>query len=195
VTTFLEYVCLQLLGPPARPGGSRGESFWPCPFCADHGAHFHTLPRKPGKRDYWRCHRCGAWGDEVQLLKNLRALGDAPAAGGHAAHQELLEQLGREYRRGQAPAPADLDWVERRFHVTLPADYRGFLLNYNGGSVRTRATTASRGGPTATGSTRSSWVSVASGRRRSRRPIGMSSTWCGTCSPSKGFAPKIDGRL
>ena len=30
---------------------------------------------------------------------------------------------------------ADLDWIERRFQVTLPADYRGFLLNYNGGVV------------------------------------------------------------
>jgi hypothetical protein len=29
--------------------------------------------------------------------------------------------------------PADLDWVERRFHLTLPADYRAFLLLYNGG--------------------------------------------------------------
>jgi uncharacterized protein (TIGR02996 family) len=36
------------------------------------------------------------------------------------------------------PRPAlttsDLDWVERRFKLTLPADYRAFLLNYNGGN-------------------------------------------------------------
>jgi uncharacterized protein (TIGR02996 family) len=30
--------------------------------------------------------------------------------------------------------PADLDWVERRFQITLPADFRAFLLNYNGGN-------------------------------------------------------------
>lgn len=30
--------------------------------------------------------------------------------------------------------PADLDWVEWRFKLTLPADYRAFLLNYNGGN-------------------------------------------------------------
>ncbi len=30
--------------------------------------------------------------------------------------------------------PADLDWVERRFRLTLPADYRAFLLNTNGGN-------------------------------------------------------------
>jgi uncharacterized protein (TIGR02996 family) len=29
---------------------------------------------------------------------------------------------------------ADLDWVESRFQLTLPADYRAFLLNYNGGN-------------------------------------------------------------
>jgi hypothetical protein len=28
---------------------------------------------------------------------------------------------------------ADLDWLEKRFGITLPADYRAFLLNYNGG--------------------------------------------------------------
>jgi uncharacterized protein (TIGR02996 family) len=29
--------------------------------------------------------------------------------------------------------PADLVWLEKRFGVTLPADYQAFLLNYNGG--------------------------------------------------------------
>jgi uncharacterized protein (TIGR02996 family) len=33
-----------------------------------------------------------------------------------------------------ALTPADLDWVERRFQLTLPADYRAFLLNTNGGN-------------------------------------------------------------
>jgi uncharacterized protein (TIGR02996 family) len=28
---------------------------------------------------------------------------------------------------------ADLDWIESRFGLTLPPDYRAFLLNYNGG--------------------------------------------------------------
>ena len=28
---------------------------------------------------------------------------------------------------------ADLAWVEKRFGITLPADYQAFLLNYNGG--------------------------------------------------------------
>lgn len=30
-------------------------------------------------------------------------------------------------------SPADLRWLESRFQVALPADYRAFLLNYNGG--------------------------------------------------------------
>jgi uncharacterized protein (TIGR02996 family) len=33
-----------------------------------------------------------------------------------------------------ALTPADLDRVERRFDLTLPVDYRAFLLNYNGGN-------------------------------------------------------------
>jgi len=30
--------------------------------------------------------------------------------------------------------PADLDWLERHFQLTLPPEYRAFLLNYNGGN-------------------------------------------------------------
>src|SRR5262249_33153462 len=30
--------------------------------------------------------------------------------------------------------PCDLDWFEQRFQLTLPAVYRAFLLNYNGGN-------------------------------------------------------------
>jgi uncharacterized protein (TIGR02996 family) len=37
-------------------------------------------------------------------------------------------------KRRPTLSPADLDWVERRFQLTLPADYRAFLLNYNGGN-------------------------------------------------------------
>jgi hypothetical protein len=33
-------------------------------------------------------------------------------------------------------APADLGWLERRFQLTLPPDYREFLLNANGGDPR-----------------------------------------------------------
>jgi hypothetical protein len=30
---------------------------------------------------------------------------------------------------------SELDWLERRFQLTLPVDYRAFLLNYNGGNA------------------------------------------------------------
>jgi hypothetical protein len=30
--TFTQYVCERLLGPPAKEGGSEGESYWCCPF-------------------------------------------------------------------------------------------------------------------------------------------------------------------
>jgi uncharacterized protein (TIGR02996 family) len=40
-----------------------------------------------------------------------------------------------ESRRETRPriTTAELDWIEERFHLTLPTDYRAFLLNYNGG--------------------------------------------------------------
>ena len=73
-----------------------------------------------------------AWLREVAT--NLDAVWVAqvsrPPAGVCAEHLQFRNPVGEI--RPKLPA-ADLDWVERRFHVTLPADYRGFLLNYNGG--------------------------------------------------------------
>jgi uncharacterized protein (TIGR02996 family) len=69
-----------------------------------------------------------------QLATNLDAVWMArvsrPPVGVCADHLRLREPVGEIRPKLTA---ADLDWVERRFHVTLPADYRGFLLNYNGG--------------------------------------------------------------
>jgi hypothetical protein len=39
----------------------------------------------------------------------------------------------RLHHSGPPLCAEDLDWFERRFQCQMPADYRGFLLNYNGG--------------------------------------------------------------
>jgi hypothetical protein len=67
--TFLQYVCLQLLGPPSRHGRP-GEAYWPCPCCG-RGDHFHTLPSHPRYPDKWKCWGCGRWGDGADLLAEL----------------------------------------------------------------------------------------------------------------------------
>jgi CHC2 zinc finger len=67
--TFLQYVCERLLGPPAKPGGSYGESYWCCPFHGDGNPSFHTMPHKPEHKDRWLCFGCGMRGDEADLMK------------------------------------------------------------------------------------------------------------------------------
>jgi hypothetical protein len=94
--TFLEFVCIRLLGPPARRGAP-GESHWPCPLCGHRS--FHTLPVKAGCKDAWKCFRCGAWGDEFNLLRALRDLGHPPARGDYEDHALLLERWRAEYDR------------------------------------------------------------------------------------------------
>src|SRR5438270_3547988 len=68
--TLLEYVCRQLLGPPAWRSAD-GSAYWCCPLHNDSRPSFHTLPVIPGKRDYWKCFGCGKGGDEYQLLRDM----------------------------------------------------------------------------------------------------------------------------
>lgn len=65
-TFFLRYVAERLMGPPTYESG--GRATWPCPFCDDQTA-FSVLPHRDGFKDRYRCHRCGAWGDEFDLSK------------------------------------------------------------------------------------------------------------------------------
>lgn len=69
--TLLEYVCQKLLGPPAKAGGSAGETYWCCPFHGDDRPSFHTLPHKPQFKDRWKCFGCGQRGDLADLLRHF----------------------------------------------------------------------------------------------------------------------------
>jgi len=70
-----------------------------------------------------------------ELATNLDAVWVArvsrPPVGVCADHLEFREPESGTIR--PKLTEADLDWIERRFHIMLPADYRGFLLNDNGG--------------------------------------------------------------
>jgi hypothetical protein len=68
--TFLHYVAEVLLGPPDHQTGNEGESYWnACPACGTEKRKFHVRPHKPPHRDRWSCFRCGAWGDEIDLIR------------------------------------------------------------------------------------------------------------------------------
>src|SRR5262245_30117563 len=96
--TFLQFVCRKLLGQPVRRG-QPGESYYRCPFHADSNPSFHTLPERAGTRDRWKCFGCGAWGDEADLLRGLRHLGDRRCMGGWADHEALLAEWRQEWER------------------------------------------------------------------------------------------------
>ncbi len=67
-TTFLEYVCTRLMGPPTRTA-QPGEAYWPCPRCGH--AKFHTRPHNPPHKDRVYCWTCQWWGDACDVLKEL----------------------------------------------------------------------------------------------------------------------------
>jgi hypothetical protein len=99
--TLLQYVCELLLGPPAKDGGAYGESWWHCPLGThdDSNPSFHTLPPLPGKKLYWKCFGCDAYGDAYELLRLLRDTCCWPeAAGGFEDHKGLLSQWEQEWR-------------------------------------------------------------------------------------------------
>lgn len=63
--TFLEYVCRELLGPPAH------GLYWCCPFHDDTSPSFHILPPDGQHKIKFKCFPCGedGWGDEWDLIK------------------------------------------------------------------------------------------------------------------------------
>ncbi len=68
--TFLEYCCERLIGPPAWRSG--GRSVWHCPRHEDNHPSFNTRPPRDGCKDRFQCWSCGWWGDEHDLLIELR---------------------------------------------------------------------------------------------------------------------------
>jgi hypothetical protein len=104
--TFLQYVCEKLLGPPAHHGGSHGDSYWCCPFHNDTKPSFHTLPHKAEYPDYWKCLGCDHWGDELQLLRELRDIVGHPLAKGDYGDQKALLAAWRaEFEQLQSRVP------------------------------------------------------------------------------------------
>lgn len=99
-TTFLEYVAERLMGPPARKGGTDGESYWCCPFHNDTTPSFHTRPDKPPHRLRWSCFGCGMWGDEADLMRMLLPGEDWPT------RRRRLGEWQQEYERANVPAHA-----------------------------------------------------------------------------------------
>lgn len=68
--TFLEYCCERLMGPPAYRSGD--SSLWHCPRHKDNHPSFNTRPPKDAYKDRFRCWSCDWWGDEHDLLIELR---------------------------------------------------------------------------------------------------------------------------
>jgi hypothetical protein len=70
MTTLLEFILTQLIGPAKRTKGN-GESFWDCPRCG--AKRFHTLPDKPLFKHRARCwnSECGFGGDALDMLKEF----------------------------------------------------------------------------------------------------------------------------
>src|SRR5215472_10314826 len=89
MTTFLKWLCEQLLGPPTHTEG--GCPCWPCPAC-NHRS-WHVRPPHPQHKDRFSCWRCLWWGDEADLVRWFHSGEDWPA------RRARLEQLRADYDR------------------------------------------------------------------------------------------------
>lgn len=73
MSTFLEYVATRLMGE-ASCHHCDGSVSWLCPFCGERGGDsrgFRVLPHKPQYKDRYKCHRCGEFGDEKDLVEHF----------------------------------------------------------------------------------------------------------------------------
>ena len=93
--TFLEFVCEELMGPPAHR--SSGSSYWLCPIHKESHPSFHTLPPMQGKKDRYKCFGCGAWGDEYDILKEFFPKEN------FTQRRERLNEMRRQYEQQHAP--------------------------------------------------------------------------------------------
>ncbi|MCP4539189.1 MAG: hypothetical protein GY832_18790 [Chloroflexi bacterium] len=114
---FLRYLAEELMGPPTFESAS---AQWPCPFCESERG-FHVLPHKPPHKDRFKCHACGAWGDEWDLLTHLYDQDNL------VRRRKRVNQLKAKWKKGAQhsppvarvavrPAPADEDWVTESLH-------------------------------------------------------------------------------
>lgn len=60
---FLEFFAHEMLGPPVRH--SWGDPHWICPGCESD--NLHMMPEKEGKKDRYKCFRCGTAQDPEGL--------------------------------------------------------------------------------------------------------------------------------
>jgi hypothetical protein len=99
--SFLEFVCRRLLGYPS--GGQ-----FVCPFCAKQ----RLVVRDTGK---FKCFGCDAWGDEIDLVKQVHGI-RYPTARQHVA------EMRSEYEESPTAVPAAGMSSPRRDGGTLPPE-------------------------------------------------------------------------
>jgi CHC2 zinc finger len=121
MTTFLEYVCEKLLGPPAKRCG-QGVSYWNCPCHDDQTPSFHTLPYKPEFKHRWMCHGCGMRGDAADLMRELIPGEKWPE------RKARLEQWRQEWQR-EVGAPTPKYDFSFRGEGSNPADTPFHILD------------------------------------------------------------------
>ena len=63
--TFLEFVATRLMGPAIS------GTCWKCPICDGGGPSFSIRPPLGNYPIKFKCHRCGSWGDEADLLRHF----------------------------------------------------------------------------------------------------------------------------
>lgn len=101
--TFLRFVCWEVLGPPIY--GS-----WLCPYCdplqMSKWASLSVLPPKGSYAIKFRCHNCGRWGDEHDLMRLVYP--DCAET-----RRIMLKELKRRHRRMLYPSLGTLTFAQR----------------------------------------------------------------------------------
>jgi uncharacterized protein (TIGR02996 family) len=116
-----------VLAAPGDPIPRRGYADWLDERADPRGGYLRaeaTWAQAGDRQAEMRLRETAAKFDAVWVARVSR-----PPVGVCADHLRFHEPHDMRPKR----SAADLDWVENHFGITLSADYRAFLLNYNGG--------------------------------------------------------------
>lgn len=92
--SFLEFVAERLMGQPVS------GSCWNCPYCVSSGPSFSVRPPLGNYSIKFKCHRCGKWGDEMDLLKLFFPEDD------YSVRLTRVQELRLDFERTTAPTTA-----------------------------------------------------------------------------------------
>ncbi len=143
IKTLLEFVALDVMGPPLFHDVS-GLWYYRCPFHYDTNASL--VLRREGSKPRYKCYGCGEYGDEFDLLKQMRPKWDYGDRKEYIARMTATFQTtvipseGEPQRKRKSSLEQATEWAWAEWHMgertahramEIAEQYEGYGVTWN----------------------------------------------------------------